>query len=703
MSVKKPFISDKSPIMSVFCGQEFNQLSDKEKQYSYNFSKASWEGAKICYFQKSYEAPALFTILQLTHSGQSTEELRKSAVGAGVTDDEFTKFLFYSAGVFNNCGNFNSFGDDKFVPELSPSSFEKILSQSHNYRQYKELIDSLYADIQPFIFGHEGRLSKIGYPPVEGSTGYYSGNLTKEEIEKLDDFLKVLNVDTLNTRLVKFGDKHYGVLVASVNRSKTTHYYLGEKIDLIYGDYSPILRRVSHHLEQAIPFAANKNQEKMLVHYVNHFNNGNIEVHKDSQRAWVKDQGPIVETNIGFIETYLDPRQVRAEFEGFVAVVDKERSVKTNYFVSRAPEFLKKMPWPSDFEKDVFLKPDFTCLSVLSFGSSGTPLGINIPNYDDIRQEEGFKNVYLGNCITSPKELLFLDKEDIELKIKHFPAVIYHKVIFHELLGHGCGKLFYEGNYDAENILNPLTNEKGITKCYKPNETWGSVFKNLSNPYEECRADSVALYFSTFKEAYEVLQPEQVQHWEEISTACFLEFVYQALIGLQFYNADDKKWGQAHINGRWVILQVLLEAGNGFVEIEKSKHPEDANKDWIKVKVDRSQIFTTGKEAMRKFLLKMQVLKSTADVETATEWFGNYSKVNDKFLEIRKIVIDNKKPRRLELQGNVLKDFQGNISYKTYPETVDGVIQSYIERFPYFDKEVVDLWNEYRKIQKPSL
>jgi len=115
------------------------------------------------------------------------------------------------------------------------------------------------------------------------------------------------------------------------------------------------------------------------------------------------------------------------------------------------------MPWPAEFEKDSFLKPDFTCLSVLNFGSSGTPLGINIPNYDDIRQEEGFKNVYLGNCILSPKEVLFLDKADVEIKLKHFPALIYHKVIFHELLGHGCGKMFYEGNFDSENIVNPLT------------------------------------------------------------------------------------------------------------------------------------------------------------------------------------------------------------------------------------------------------
>jgi len=60
----------------------------------------------------------------------------------------------------------------------------------------------------------------------------------------------------------------------------------------------------------------------------------------------------------------------------------------------------------------------------LNFGASSTWEGINIPNYCDIRQEEGFKNVYLANCIFSPKDIPFLDKADVEMKLKYFPALI---------------------------------------------------------------------------------------------------------------------------------------------------------------------------------------------------------------------------------------------------------------------------------------
>lgn len=214
--------------------------------------------------------------------------------------------------------------------------------------------------------------------------------------------MKEKNIDPLNTRAFKKSDGTYEITIGSIDKKETQFEFKNKKFRVVYGEFAPYLEEINYYLERAKHYAENDTEKQMIDDYIKHFLTGSIDDHKNSQRKWIQNKGPVVETNMGWIETYIDPENIRAYFEGWVAIVDKNKSVKFNKLVEVSEkEIIPLLPWPKEMEKDSFLAPDFTLLDIICFATNSCPLGINIPNYDDIRDNEGFKNVFLNNSMPS--------------------------------------------------------------------------------------------------------------------------------------------------------------------------------------------------------------------------------------------------------------------------------------------------------------
>ncbi|XP_012526430.2 dipeptidyl peptidase 3 isoform X2 [Monomorium pharaonis] len=704
-------LPNSQPVVALECDTAFKSLTQKEKLYAHYLSQAAWNGGLIVLIQTSPESPLIFVLLHKIYLAESIDELKNAALSASVTEDEFTAFLVYTCGVLSNAGNYKSMGDTKIIPNFSKKSFETIIKASKAYKTNPKEIQDIWDNISNAMYSLDGKLKVLGMGD-KGITTYFSANCTKEDADKVNAFMQHKGLESYNARCFKTTNGNvdmYEIKLASMETSEDSAVTLSEEtyenanFKITRGDYSKLMVPVVENLKKAREYASNQIEKDMLDKYIDHFRTGSLDDHKNGSRLWIRDKGPTIETYIGFIETYRDPAGQRGEFEGFVAMVNKQMSEKFATLVTRAEEFIPKLPWNKDFEKDTFLRPDFTSLDVLTFAGSGIPSGINIPNYDEIRQSEGFKNVSLGNVIFAhmkdTQAIPFLSEADQELMRKYRIISFEVQVGLHELLGHGTGKLFKQTgpdtyNFDRDNVKNPLTNGK-IDKFFLKGETYDSKFGPLGSSYEECRAEAVGLYLSLDKEVLKIFGYEG-QEAENIIYVNWLSLLWGAFAKtFEMYQPATQTWSQAHSQARYVLLRVCLVAGQDFVNVVETEGGKN-----LLMTVDRSKIYTVGKKAIGDFLLKLQVYKSMGDVESATEMYGRYSEVPESgphpWGRWRDLILSRKEPRKIFVQSNTFVDGSNNVILKNYESTFTGLIQSWIDRFPSSDvsQTLIELWNK---------
>ena len=222
------------------------------------------------------------------------------------------------------------------------------------------------------------------------------------------------------------------------------------------------------------------------------------------------------------------------------------------------------------------------------------------------------------------------------------------------------------------------------------NETYQSRFQKLSSQFEEWRANTTALYLTHFQEPFEIMYKGRESEWDDIQYTMWYYMILDGLNGLTTYDPSTNTWGESHVAGDFVIMRILYEAGD-LVSFEFTT--DKKGDETFFVYLNRDKIKTDCHKAIEQFLFKIHILRWTGDYEKGKEFFEGYSTVDEFFLKIRDIVIRNKKPRRLELQGNLFMNLEGKVEYKVYEESHEEIVRSYIERnSDILDVDMLEYW-----------
>jgi dipeptidyl-peptidase III len=298
------------------------------------YSRASFAGTRIVLRQVSPESEAIFDFIISLHKA-GNGDWNALAKRAGIEAAEMASFLEYAAQFLGNSGNYKSFGDSKFIPRCDETTLSALAATSPEAEAfYKATKGAILSCDKP-------GLMHLGYPEKGHLTTYYPdcSDITKAEIDAISAWMESKGLLPENTRLRKSDNGAYEILIASAATTipseggdigKDIEFSIedgllkGKTVKLVYGDYATEMTAITEYIKQAAQNGDNDTQTKMYEAYAKSFEEGSLLAFKDSQRFWIRDKGPMVESNIGFIETYRDPAGIRGEWEGFAAVVNRK-------------------------------------------------------------------------------------------------------------------------------------------------------------------------------------------------------------------------------------------------------------------------------------------------------------------------------------------------------------------------------------------
>ncbi|HLL00276.1 MAG TPA: peptidase [Myxococcaceae bacterium] len=541
------------------------QLSAEDKRVAWHLTLAAHAGEEIAYDQLGWRVVELKRLLE----GVYLFGLEGPG-GPGLFDQRLTSYLerFYG-----HSGNHDHVTGQKFVPtftsgELSAAAVRAFRAGAPFGVQDERALSEWLKSLQPTIFDASFEPSLTSKSPPQGqdlitasaNTAYGPG-VTLAEVEGFKE------KNPLNSRLVKVNGK----LVEQVFRA-------GDK-KTPPGLYAEELSRVNAHLQEAMK-SANKQQKPVLQKLIRYFQTGSPKDWDAYNIAWLRADPP-VDATIGFIETYVDPRGQKGQWEALINYRDASENRIMELIGKRAQYFEERTPWPAAYKRKKVALPVSKAISLIA-SYPQPPAGINLPNEQHIREKHGSKSVLVANVMETASALRRLPlalefsrtPEERAQAQKHSATARKWLVAFHEVLGHASGQ---------------------VDKKKLKNQAPSKFLKEYDNTLEEARADLVALWH-----AYDPVLAELSPEHEQIAQQMYRDFLVEGLTNLARVEKGDQ-FEEDHQRGHHMTVNFLIDKG-AVKQVSEGGRTYWVVTDYAKMR-----------EAVGELLSQLMVIKATGD------------------------------------------------------------------------------------------
>jgi len=569
---------------------EFENLDLQKKLYIYYLSQAALCGRDILWDQNN----------RYNLSVRSTLENIWMTFSGNKETNEFKHFEVYLKRVWFSNGIHHHYSTEKIPAGFSEDDFDQLLLQSDwtNFQLPSGKSFAVFsAEIRNVIFSVDRELKRVsldsGNDLILSSSNNYYQNVNQSEAENFYDEIKASAGKEpvsfgLNSTLIKENGK------------------ISESVWKVGGKYGAAIEQIIVWLKKAIDFVENDLQKKCIEDLIQYYTTGDLSFFDQYSINWVHELEGEIDFVNGFIEVYGDALGIKGSWESIVNYKDTEATKRAFILSENAQWFEDNSPVNAVYKKTKVKGVSAKVINVAILAGDcypATPIGINLPNAEWIREKHGSKSVTIENITYA----YFLDtlgngmieefactNEEIE-RAREFGYLAGNlHTDLHECLGHGSGKV-----------------KEGVTT---------DNLKNYYSTIEETRADLFALFYIMDPKLMELGLVTSI----DAAKAEFDAYLRNGLLTQLTRIEPGKDIEESHMRNRQLIARWVFEEGKADNVVEFVTRED---KTFVKIN-DYQKL----RGLFGQLLKEIQRIKSEGDLDAAKNLVENFAVKVDRSL-----------------------------------------------------------------------